>query len=60
MQITEFDDAVKIVLKHEGGYVNDPVDPGDETKDGISKRAYHFLNIKDLTEKDATDIYFKD
>ena len=60
MQITKFDDCVKIVLKHEGGYVNDPVDPGGETKYGISKKAYPFLNIKDLTEKDASDIYFKD
>ena len=56
----EFKDAVKIILKHEGGYVNDPVDPGGETNMGISKRAYPYLNIKELTKKDAKDIYFKD
>ena len=56
----EFKDAVKIVLKHEGGYVDDPVDPGGETKYGISKRAYPFLDIKNLTIKQASDIYFKD
>ena len=56
----EFKDAVKIILKHEGGYVNDPVDPGGETNMGISKRAYPYLNIKELTKKDAEDIYFKD
>jgi|TARA_R100001463_G_scaffold12331_1_gene33708 lysozyme family protein len=55
-----FEEAVKHVLKHEGGYVNDPVDPGGETNMGISKKAYPFLNIKELTEKDAKDIYFKD
>ena len=55
-----FEEAVKHVLKHEGGYVNDPVDPGGETNMGISKRAYPYLNIKELTEKDAKDIYFKD
>ena len=27
---------------------------------GISKRAYPYLNIKELTKKDAKDIYFKD
>ena len=55
-----FEDAVKIILKHEGGYVNDPVDPGGETNMGISKKKYPYLNIKELTKKDAEDIYFKD
>ena len=55
-----FDNAVEVILKHEGGYVNDPVDPGGETNMGISKRAYPYLNIKELTKKDAKDIYFKD
>ena len=50
-----FKDAVKIILKHEGGYVNDPVDPGGETNMGISKKAYPYLNIKELTKKDAEE-----
>lgn len=33
-----FDFALNLVLKHEGGYVNDPADPGGETIYGISKR----------------------
>ena len=56
----EFKDAVKIILKHEGGYVNDPDAPGGETMMGISKKAYPYLNIKELTKKDVEDIYFKD
>tara|TARA_Y100001938_G_C8058110_1_gene415647 strand:- start:469 stop:942 length:474 start_codon:yes stop_codon:yes gene_type:complete len=56
----EFNRAVKKVLHHEGGYVNDPSDPGGETKYGISKRAYPDLDIKGLTEQDAIDIYYKD
>ena len=55
-----FDKAVEVILKHEGGYVNDLVDPGGETNMGISKKAYPYLNIKELTKKDAKDIYFKD
>ena len=48
------------VLKHEGGYVNDPKDPGGETKWGISKRAYPNLDIKNLSAEDATRIYSRD
>lgn len=55
-----FEEAVKQVLKHEGGYVNDPVDPGGETNMGISKKAYPYLNIKELTVQDVKDIYYKD
>ena len=56
----EFCEAVKVILKHEGGYVNDPNDPGGETKYGISKRAYPKLDIKRLTKKEARKIYKKD
>ncbi len=33
-----FDYALNLVLKHEGGYVTDPADPGGETIYGISRR----------------------
>jgi len=56
----EFKDAIKIILKHEGGYVNDPIDPGGETMMGISKRAYPHLDIKNLTKDEVKDIYYKD
>ena len=55
-----FNDAVNLVLKHEGGYVNDKDDPGGETNMGISKKAYPTLNIKELTEQDVKDIYYED
>ncbi|MBP0047664.1 hypothetical protein H9C73_02855 [Marinobacterium sp. AK62] len=35
-----FDFALALVLEHEGGYVNDPADPGGETYLGISARAH--------------------
>lgn len=52
--------AIKFVLAYEGGYVNDPVDPGGETNFGISKKAYPVLDIKALTVEDATAIYRRD
>lgn len=55
-----FDRLIPVVLKHEGGYVNDPVDPGGETKYGISKRSYPYLDIKELAVEDAKDIYYRD
>lgn len=55
-----FKPAVGFVLAEEGGYVNDPKDPGGETKYGISKRQYPHLNIKNLTVDDATEIYYRD
>ena len=55
-----FESVVKMVLEHEGGYVNHPSDPGGETKYGISKRAYPDVNIAELTEDDAADLYKRD
>jgi len=52
--------AVEVVLKHEGGYVHDPRDPGGETKYGISKRSYPSLDIANLTREDAIAIYYRD
>ncbi len=55
-----FEKSVAFVLKHEGGYVNNSNDPGGETKFGISRRAYPDLDIANLTEQDAKDIYWRD
>lgn len=52
-----FNQAIEIILKHEGGYVFDPDDPGGETKYGISKRSYPDLDIKNLTIGYAKFIY---
>ena len=55
-----FADALAGVLRQEGGYVNDPRDPGGETKFGISKRAFPNLDIANLTVDQASDIYRRD
>jgi lysozyme family protein len=58
--MTSFDAAVKLILRLEGGYANDPHDPGGETNFGISKRSYPTLDIKALTEQNAVAIYKSD
>ena len=57
---TDFDEIIEALLKHEGGYINDPADPGGETKYGISKRAYPDVAIQNLTIDSAKAIYKRD
>lgn len=56
----DFELAFDRLMGHEGGYVNNPDDPGGETKWGISKRSYPHLNIKELTREGAKAIYLRD
>ncbi len=58
--MASFDEAFGFVVGNEGGYVNNPNDPGGETKWGISKRAYPNLDIKNLTIEQAKEIYKRD
>ncbi len=53
-------DIIEFILEREGGYVNDPADPGGETNFGISKRAYPNVDIKNLTREGAIAIYQRD
>ena len=55
-----FDEAFTLLIGHEGGYVNNPRDPGGETKFGISKRSYPGEDIKRLTLDRAKAIYLSD
>ena len=54
--LTDFNDIIEVVLHHEGGYVNDPKDPGGETNFGIAKRSHPDVDIKNLTEEGAKEI----
>ncbi len=56
----KFKAAVEAVLDHEGGYSNDPGDPGGETNFGVSRRSYPDLDIKSLTREQAEAIYHRD
>ena len=55
--VVNFDEIIEVVLHHEGGYVNDPKDPGGETNFGIAKRSHPDVDIKNLTKDGAKEIY---
>lgn len=55
-----FDTAFDRLMGHEGGYVNNPADPGGETNWGISKRQYPDVDIANLTRDQAKAIYRRD
>jgi len=56
-EMSKFDEIIEVVLEHEGGYVNDPKDPGGETNYGIAKRSHPDVDIKNLTKEGAKEIY---
>lgn len=56
----DFDTAFARLIDSEGGYSNNPEDPGGETKFGISKRSYPDVDIANLTIDGAKAIYFRD
>lgn len=55
-----FDEAFDRLMRHEGGYVNDPNDPGGETKWGVSKRSYPDEDIPNMTQERAKFIFRRD
>jgi len=60
--MADFNLAIGKTLAHEGGakFTDDPTDRGGATKYGISQRAYPDLDIRNLTEQQARDIYKRD
>ena len=66
-KLTEFDDIIKVVLKHEGGYVDDPDDRGGATNWGVTQGVYEDYvgyscekeEIKSMTQEVAEEIYFE-
>jgi len=60
-----FDEAVDLVLRHEGGFVQHPRDPGGATKFGITRetlsrargRSVSVDDVRRLTRGEAAAIY---
>lgn len=51
-----FDDALKIILKHEGGFVNHPRDPGGMTNLGVTKRVWEEWTGKPASEQEMRSL----
>ena len=60
MQSIAFKTAFDELMILEGGYINDSLDKGGETKYGICKKSYPDLDIVNLTVDDAKIIYYRD
>ena len=58
--MAEFFPAFTHTVGIEGGYANDPADPGGETRFGISQRSYPELDIAGLSVDQAREIYKRD
>lgn len=63
-----FNDALKVILKHEGGFVNDPLDRGGATNYGITQAVYEAFvkrkvsvdEIKNMPMGNVSAIYKKE
>ena len=55
-----FLEFIPFVFKWEGGYCNDPDDPGGETHFGIDRRSHPGVDIRNLTRDGAQAIYWRE
>lgn len=55
-----WESAFDLLMKNEGGYVDNPHDKGGKTKYGISKTSYPNEDIENLTIERAKEIYKRD
>ena len=53
---SNFSSSLALLLKHEGGYVNHPDDPGGRTNQGITQRVYEKFLGRDVTEEEMKDM----
>ena len=60
---SNFQECLDLVLKSEGGWVNNPADPGGETNLGVTKRVWEeyvghaVKTMKNLTKDDVAPMY---
>ena len=51
-----FDKCLQMLLKHEGGFVNHPRDPGGMTNLGVTKKVYEKWMGREVTEQEMRDL----
>lgn len=51
-----FHHCLEMLLKHEGGYVNHPKDPGGRTNLGVTQRVYEAWLGREVTEQEMRDL----
>jgi len=51
-----FDKCLKMLLSHEGGFVNHPEDPGGITNLGVTKKVYDEWTGRESTEQEMRDL----
>src|SRR5712692_4452895 len=66
MSDTRFDSSLQFVLKWEGGFVDDPADPGGATNKGITQGVYDSYRkrkglahqgVKSISDAEVSEIY---
>lgn len=57
--MANFQPAVAITLQHEGGFVDNPADPGGATNRGVEQRDLPNIPIRTLTTAQATAYYLE-
>jgi lysozyme family protein len=64
---TDFEKALGLVLRYEGGYVNNPADRGGATNKGITQKTYDnyrikarrpVLSVKEIEDGEVSTIYY--
>ena len=55
--MSQFSIAIALTLEHEGGYVDNPADPGGPTNMGVTQADMPGVDIKDLTVAQAEAFY---
>tara|TARA_R110002096_G_scaffold148161_4_gene308689 strand:+ start:673 stop:1185 length:513 start_codon:yes stop_codon:yes gene_type:complete len=56
MSAENFDKCLKMLLSHEGGFVNHPDDPGGITNLGVTKKVYDEWTGRESTEQEMRDL----
>lgn len=60
MSSKNWERCLDLILKHEGGYVNHPEDPGGMTNMGVTKKVYEEWIGNEVTEEDMQGLIRED